>query len=64
MTLTFELIQDAVMVHCHTKYYFHSSNGSAGRVLTDTQTDTQTDGTNSITSTADAGGKNLIWYIH
>ncbi len=26
----------------------------------DTQTDTQTDGTDSITSTADAGGKNIV----
>ena len=42
-----------------TNIWIHRSNGSAVRVLTDGHTDTQTDGTDSITSTADAGGNNF-----
>ena len=41
----------------HLKFLVRMSNGSVVRVLTDTNTDTQTDGTDFITSTADAGGK-------
>ena len=59
MTLTIELGQDIVGTHPHTKNRVHTSNGSVMRVLKDRQTDRHTDGTDSITSTADAGGKNL-----
>ncbi len=40
-------------INSHAKNQGHRSNGSAMRVLTDTQTD----GTDSITLTANAGGK-------
>ena len=53
MTLTFKLIQDITKVNNDTKFWDRMSNGSAVRI-----TDTQTDGTDSITSTADAGGNN------
>ena len=59
MTLIFELDLDIVKVHPYTEIWVHRSNGSAVRVLTDGQTDRQTDGTDSITSTADTGGKNM-----
>ncbi len=54
MTLTIELIQDIVKVHPCTKYLVRRSNGSVVRALTDTHThrEGQTDGTDSITSTA------------
>ncbi len=42
-----------------TKYRDHTSNASAVRALTDRQTDTDTDGTVSITSNVDAVGKKL-----
>ena len=62
MTLTIKLGQDIVEAHSHTKISVHMSSSSAVRVLKDRQTDrqthTQTDPTDSITSTADAGGKN------
>ncbi len=58
MTLTFELIREMVEIHLSTKFWVRISNGSDVRVLTDTQTHTQTDGTDFIPSTADAGGKN------
>ncbi len=54
--MTFELIQDIVKVNACTKFWVPTSNGSAMRELTDTHT--QTDGTDFIPSTADAGGKN------
>ncbi len=61
MTLTFELIQDIIKVNACTKFWVCMSNGSAVRELTDahthTHTDRQTDGTDFIPSTADAGGK-------
>ena len=60
MTLIFKLIQEVMKVKPCTKFRDHRSNGSAGRVLTEgqthTHTDTQTDKTVFITSTADAGG--------
>ncbi len=59
MTLTFELIQDIIMVNTCTKYWVRRSNGLDVRELTDAHTHTQTDGTDFIPSTADAGGKNL-----
>ncbi len=52
MTLTIKLIQDIVKVHPCTKYWVRRSNGSVVRALTDTHTEGQTDGTDSITSTA------------
>ncbi len=56
MTLTIELDLDMVHVDLHVKLLVHTSNGSVGRVLTDGQTD----GTDSITSTAVAGGNDLV----
>ena len=50
------LIQDIVRVNPHTKFWVHTSNGSAARELTDAHTHRQTDGTDFIPSTADAGG--------
>ena len=47
---------DKVKINYHTKNQGRRSNGLAVRVFTHTQTHTQTDRTNSITSTADAGG--------
>ena len=58
MTLAFEPIRDIVNLNPYTKFWVNTSHGSVGRALTDTQTDTQTDGTDFIPSTADAGGKN------
>ncbi len=67
MTLTFELIRDIVKVNTSTKFRVCMSNGSAVRALTnrhthtrtDGRTDTQTDGTDFIPSTAYAGGNNV-----
>ncbi len=47
-----------VKVNPSTKLWVCALNGSAMRALTDTWTDTLTDGTDFIPSTADAGGKN------
>ena len=58
MTLRIELGQDIVGPHLHTKNRVHTWNGSVLRVLKDRQTDAYTDGTDSITLTADAGGNN------
>ncbi len=64
MTLITELVRDITKDNPCTKFCDHRSNGSAMRVLThwqtDRQGDRQTDGTISITSTADAGGKNEV----
>ncbi len=59
MTLTIELDLDMVQVDLHVKFLVRTSNGSVVRVLTDghTHTDRQSDGTDSITATTDAGGK-------
>ncbi len=52
-----------VNVNHHTKNQGHRSNGLAVRVLTHTHTHTHTerqkDGSDSMTSTAEAGGKNM-----
>ncbi len=52
--MTIEPDLDMVQVDMHVKFLVRVSNGSAVRVLTDGHTD----GTDSITSTADAGGNN------
>ncbi len=43
-------------VNVYATFQDHRSNGSAGRVHTDRRTDRQTDGTQNITSSANAGG--------
>ena len=55
MTLTIERVQDAVQLHPPTKLFGSMSNVSAMRVLTDEHTDTGKNGTNSVTTNADAG---------
>ena len=52
MTLTVELDLDMVQPYIRDKFLVCTSNGSGMTVLNDGQAD----GTNSITSTADAGG--------
>ncbi len=61
MTLTIKLIRDVIVVLQGPKYWVRRSNSSVVRALTDThtQTERQMDWTDSITSTADAGGKNV-----
>ena len=59
MTLTFKLGLDMNQVDLHVKFHVHTSNGSAMRVLH--YSHTHTDRTDSITSTADAGGNNLTF---
>ena len=58
MTLTFELVRAIVTEVPHTKFQVPMLNGSDFRAFTNrhTHTHTPTDGTDSITSTADAGG--------
>ena len=63
MTLIMVLGPDIIKVHPHTKFRLRMSNGSALRALTDAQTDRQTDGTNSIMSTDDAGGNENTWAL-
>ena len=60
MTLTYNPSLAKGKVNFHTKNQGRGSNGSAVRVLTDTQTHTH--GTDSMTLTADAGGNN-VWSI-
>ncbi len=55
MTLTFELIRDIIKVNASTKFWVSASNASTVRALTDRQTD----GTDSIPSTADVEGNNI-----
>ncbi len=43
-----------------TKYWVHRSNRSLVRLLTDTQTDAQTDGTDSIAAAAYTGGNDAV----
>ena len=64
VTLTIKLDLDMVQANLLVKLLVRSSNGSVVRVLTDGQTHTKTDGADSITSTADAGGKNPINDVH
>ncbi len=59
MTLTIKLVQGNIKINPCIKYRDHMSNGSAVRVLTDRQTHRHTDRSVSITSTADAGGKDM-----
>ncbi len=59
MTLTFNLILAGVKVDLHAKYQDRRSNGLAVRALTNRQTNKQTHGTDNITSSANAGGKNI-----
>ena len=54
LTLTFELGLDLIKVNPHTKFRDPRSNGSAVRALTNRHTDSQTDGTDFIPSTAEA----------
>ena len=62
MTLTFELVRDIIIGNVPAKFQVRSSSGLTLRALTDRQThghtDTHTDETDFIPSTADAGGKN------
>ena len=60
MTLTFQLDLDMIQVDLHVRFLVRMSNGSSVRVLNYRHTlpHRHTDGTDSITSTADAGGKN------
>ncbi len=59
-TLTYNTSLAKVKVNPHTKNQGHRSNGSGVRVLTHTHTHRRKDGSESITSTADAGGKEII----
>ncbi len=52
MTLTFELVRDIVKMNPCAKFWVHTLNCSAVRALTNKQTD----GTDFMPSTADAGG--------
>ncbi len=69
-TLTYNPSLAKVKVNSYTKNQGRRSNGSAVRVLTDRQTDTQKHGSDSMTSTADAGGNNTfdqqssVWDSH
>ena len=63
MTLPIELDLDMFQVDLHVKFLVRMSNGSAVRVHTDSQTHTQKHGCDSITSTADAGGKKAFFRI-
>ncbi len=63
MTLPIELDLNMVQADLLVIFFVRTSNGSAVRVLTDRQTHGHTDGTNSITSSANAGGnKTLVFY--
>ncbi len=62
MTLPIELDLDLVPVDFHVKFYVRTLNGSVMRAQTDRQTHTRTNGSDSMTSTADAGGKNYLSY--
>ncbi len=68
MTLTLELIRDIAKVDLSTKFWVRTSHDSPVRALTNRQThrrtDAQTHRTDFIPSTADAGGKHAIKYIH
>ncbi len=57
MTLTYNPSLAKVKVNYYTKNQSHTSNGSVERVWEDGQTDTHTNGSDSMTSTADVGGK-------
>ncbi len=67
MTLTIKVIRDIIKVNPCAKFRDPRSNGSAVRELTNWQThrhtDTQTDGTDFIPSTANAGGKNEKYHL-
>ncbi len=59
MTLTIKLDLDKVQVDLHVKLLVCTSNGSVMKAWTDTHTDAHTNGTGSITSTADGGVQKL-----
>ncbi len=58
-TLTYDPSLAKAKVNIHTKNQGHRSNVSTVRVLTDTQTH----GSDSMTSTPDLGGNNHLWFI-
>ncbi len=58
LTLSITLVQDIVQIHPSNNFCVRMSNGLAVRASTDRRTEGQMDGTENITSTADAGGKN------
>ncbi len=58
MTLAFKLDLDMNQVDLHVKFLVHTSNSSAVRVLNYRHTHRHTGRTDSITSTAVAGGNN------
>ncbi len=62
LTLAIKLIQGIDQLHPDTKFCVRTSSRSAVRALTDGHTHTQTDLTDSITLTSDAGGKNQHLY--
>ncbi len=65
MTLTFKLVRDIIKVNVPTNFRVRMSNRSTVRALnnrqTDRRTDRQTHRTDFIPSTANAGGKNLVF---
>ena len=56
----FELARDIPKMHLHTKFQDFPSLGSNARAMTEGQTDKRTDGTETITLPAKAGGNNTI----
>ncbi len=60
--LIYDLDQDSDQVHLPTKFYLWESNNSPVRVFTDRHADRRKDRTDSITLTADVGGKNEMDY--
>ena len=59
MTLTYNHSLGKVKVNSHIKNQGHRSNSLDVRVLTHRRTHTQKDGPDSMTLTADAGGKKI-----
>ena len=58
MTLAIKLVREVINANPCTNFQIRMSIRLAVRALTNRQTHTQTHGTNSITPTADVGGKN------
>ena len=61
LTLTIKLVWDIIKVNPSTKFHDPTPNGSAMRALTDRLWDT--DGSVFITSTADAGGNDIVFFL-
>ena len=59
MTLIIEIGLGMIKMHPHTKIHVRSSNSSTMRALNYRDTHRHTHGTDSITLTADAEGKNI-----